>query len=105
VLSLPATWAERDLLRVMTFGVVLFTLLVKGTTTSYLLRRLGLVGRGKARLEYERRHGQLMAARAALDAVGRTIVREYVDHCLGSPDTEEAREKIVRIVELFLKLA
>ena len=48
---------------------------------------------------------QLMAARAALDAVGRAIIQEYVDHCLEMPDTKEAREKIVRIVELFLRLA
>jgi DNA-binding FrmR family transcriptional regulator len=48
---------------------------------------------------------QLMAVRAALDAVGRAIVQEYVDSCLETPNSEEAREKIVRIVELFLKLA
>ncbi|HEU5090307.1 MAG TPA: cation:proton antiporter, partial [Roseiflexaceae bacterium] len=43
VLSLPITFADRELLRVMTFGVVLFTLLIQGTTMNLLLRRLGLV--------------------------------------------------------------
>jgi monovalent cation:H+ antiporter, CPA1 family len=65
VLSLPATFPNRDLLRVMTFGVVLFTLLAQGTTMSLLLKRLGLIRRKETKLEYERRHGRLAAARAA----------------------------------------
>lgn len=66
-LSLPASLPERELLRVMAFGVVLFTLLVQGTTMSPLLRRLGLLRSTEAQLDYERCHGQLMATRAALD--------------------------------------
>jgi monovalent cation:H+ antiporter, CPA1 family len=54
-LSLPAAFAARDLVRVMTFGVVLFTLLVQGTTRQLLLRRLGLLQREESELEYERR--------------------------------------------------
>lgn len=65
VLSLPAAFPDRELLRVLTFGVVLFTLLGQGTTMSPLLRRLGLVKREEWKLEYERRHGRLVAARAA----------------------------------------
>lgn len=68
-LSLPASFGDRELLRVMTFGVVLFTLLAQGTTMSPLLRRLGLVQREEIELEYERRHGRLMAIRAARDRV------------------------------------
>lgn len=64
-LSLPPALAGRDLLRIMTFGVVLFTLLAQGTTMQLLLRRLGLIRRTESELEYERRHGRLMAARAA----------------------------------------
>jgi CPA1 family monovalent cation:H+ antiporter len=46
VLSLPtALGAERDLLRVMTFGVVLFSLLVQATTMRSLVRRLDIVTR------------------------------------------------------------
>jgi CPA1 family monovalent cation:H+ antiporter len=67
VLSLPITFADRELLRVMTFGVVLFTLLIQGTTMNLLLQRLGLVARDQAELEYERQHGRLMSARAAHD--------------------------------------
>jgi CPA1 family monovalent cation:H+ antiporter len=42
-LSLPAGLADRDLLLVLTFGVVLFTLLTQGLTIAPLLRRFGLV--------------------------------------------------------------
>jgi CPA1 family monovalent cation:H+ antiporter len=68
-LSLPAAFADRELVRVMTFGVVLFTLLVQGTTMQLLLRRLGLLERAESELEYERRHARLMAVRAAYSRV------------------------------------
>ncbi len=68
-LSLPAALAERNLLLVMTFGVVLFTLLAQGTTMQFLMRRLGIGQPEKLELEYERRHGRLLAAQAALRRV------------------------------------
>ncbi|MEJ7862088.1 MAG: Na+/H+ antiporter [Pyrinomonadaceae bacterium] len=64
-LSLPVALAEREQLRVMTFGVVLFTLLAQGTTMQFLLRRLGIGQPAQLELEYERRHGRLLAAQAA----------------------------------------
>jgi monovalent cation:H+ antiporter, CPA1 family len=65
-LSLPAALPDRELLRIMAFGVVLFTLLGQGTTMQFLLRKLGLSEQApEEALEYERRHGRLMAARAA----------------------------------------
>lgn len=45
-LSLPDTLPDRDLLLVLTFGVVLFTLLAQGLTIEPLLRMLHLVERG-----------------------------------------------------------
>ncbi|HWE61521.1 MAG TPA: sodium:proton antiporter [Chloroflexota bacterium] len=42
VLSLPAGVPDRDLLRILTFGVVLFTLLAQGLTIKPLLHRLDL---------------------------------------------------------------
>lgn len=68
-LSLPVSLVERDLLRVMTFGVVLFTLLAQGTTMQFLLRFLGIGQPESLELEYERRHGRLLAAQAALRRV------------------------------------
>ncbi len=64
-LSLPAAFAERELLQVMTFGIVLFTILVQGTTMQFLVRRVGIGQPPLLTLEYERRHGRLLAAQAA----------------------------------------
>ena len=65
VLSLNRNIPNRDILINMTFGVVLFTLLVQATTISGLLDRLGLIGRPQAELDYEQIQGRLLAARAA----------------------------------------
>ena len=66
VLSLPAEFGpERDLLRVMAYGVVLFTLLVQSTTMSPLIRRLKIITRSEAQVEYEIQHARLTALRSA----------------------------------------
>ena len=71
-LSLPlALGPVRDLLQLMAFGVVLFTLLVQGTTMSPLLRRLRIVTRNQAQEEYETRHARLVALRAAGEHLDR----------------------------------
>lgn len=41
-LALPADFPQRTLLQEITFGVVLFTLLIQGTTTELLITRLGV---------------------------------------------------------------
>lgn len=64
VLSLPRDFTDRNLLVVMAFGVVLFTVLVQGTSMSILLRWLGLVQTSPEKLDYERRHAELIAAEA-----------------------------------------
>lgn len=66
-LSLDGSVFGSDLaleLRVMTFGVVLFTLLVQGTTMERLIKRLGLSGSPEQRLELQRRQARLYARRA-----------------------------------------
>ncbi len=66
-LSLPAALgAARDLLVVMTYGVVLFTLLVQATTMRPLLRRLGVVTRAEAQVAYEAQRARLTAVQAAV---------------------------------------
>jgi CPA1 family monovalent cation:H+ antiporter len=65
-LSLPALLGpDRELLRLMAFGVVLFTLLAQATTMQPFIRWLRLITRSEAQDEYERRHARLMAMRAA----------------------------------------
>ncbi|HEX6387778.1 MAG TPA: Na+/H+ antiporter [Anaerolineae bacterium] len=51
-------------LRIMTFGVVLFTLMVQGTTIAGLIRRLGLADKPEQRVEQQRRQALLYARRA-----------------------------------------
>ncbi len=58
-------------LRVMTFGVVLFTLLVQGTTIEPLIRRLGLAHQPAHLLEYQRRQARLFSKRAGLREMNR----------------------------------
>jgi len=66
VLSLPASFGNsRDLLQVMAFGVVLFTLLVQGTTMSHLIRKLNIVVRSEGQIDYEIGHARLASLRAA----------------------------------------
>ncbi len=52
-------------LQVMAFGVVLFTLLVQGSTIGMLIRRLGIVQLDQKRAAYEEHHARAVAARAA----------------------------------------
>lgn len=54
-------------LRVMAFGVVLFTVVVQGFSMQFLVQRMGLVQRSEMEDEYERRHARAVAARAAYD--------------------------------------
>jgi CPA1 family monovalent cation:H+ antiporter len=46
VLGLPQDFEHRVLMLDLTLGVVLFSLLVQGTTTGALLRKLGLLEKG-----------------------------------------------------------
>jgi len=65
-LSLPVELGpDRELIRVMAFGVVLFTLLVQGTTVRPLVARLGLIAHEPRRAAYEATHARLAALRAA----------------------------------------
>ncbi len=66
-LSLPATLTYSNLLRVMAFGVVLFTLLIQGTTMDLFLRRLGLVEDSTKDEERDRLRAQRLMLRAARD--------------------------------------
>ena len=58
-------------LQVMTFAVVLFTLLVQGTTIEALIRRLGLAERPEHLLEHQRRQARLFTKRAGLQELNR----------------------------------
>ncbi|HMA38134.1 MAG TPA: Na+/H+ antiporter [Chloroflexia bacterium] len=76
-LSLPYTlqhgapFVERPQILVMTFGVILFTLLVQGLTLKPLLARLGLVTEDRARQEYLHTQARLRVTRAAAATLER----------------------------------
>lgn len=67
-LSLPAMLptASREI-QLMTFGVVLFTLIVQGFTMKPLVKSLGLIERSEMQDEYERRHARAVASRASYE--------------------------------------
>ncbi len=89
-LSLPLALADREILRVMTFGVVLFTLLAQGTTMQFLLRCLGIGVAPPLELEYERRHGRLIAAQAAF----RRIKEMYLGNLFSLTIWQEIEPKL-----------
>jgi CPA1 family monovalent cation:H+ antiporter len=93
-LSLPLALAERDLLRVMTFGVVLFTLLAQGTTMQLLMKRLGLGVAPALELEYERRHGRLIAAQAAFRHIEEMFERNLFSLTIWQQMEPELRKQI-----------
>jgi CPA1 family monovalent cation:H+ antiporter len=65
-LSLPVALDQRQLLLVMTFGVVLFTLLIQGTTIEFVIKRLRLGEKPEHIVAREMRMGELYAAQAGL---------------------------------------
>jgi CPA1 family monovalent cation:H+ antiporter len=92
-LSLPTSMGpERELLRVMTFGVVLFTLLVQSTTMSPLVRRLKIIIRSDAQIEYESQHARLTAIRSA-DA---RLDRLHNDGMLSGHTWEKLKRNLTR---------
>lgn len=65
-LTLPFSFESEvaEVLLMMTFGVVLFTLLVQGTTIKRLLVAVGLAGKSEAAIEHQHRQGRIISARA-----------------------------------------
>ena len=73
VLGLPNTLgleASGQLLG-MVFGVVLFTLLIQGTTMNWLVQRTGIIERRAERDEYDLRRARVVTARAAYQSLER----------------------------------
>jgi NhaP-type Na+/H+ or K+/H+ antiporter len=58
-------------MKLMAFGVVLFTLLAQSTTMRPLLKRLNLITRPAEQIEYEKQHALLTATRASLNHLER----------------------------------
>lgn len=105
-LSLPAALGpDRDLLRVMAFGVVLFTLLAQGTTMGPLVRRLRIITHRESETEYELRHARLTALHAAEShlehQVKEGIISRHVWQVL-KPELEDRVGSLVNAVHEVL---
>ena len=60
-----------DTVQAMTFGVVLFTLLIQGTTIATLMQRLGLSGKAENELSQQRHQARIYMARAGQSEVAK----------------------------------
>jgi NhaP-type Na+/H+ or K+/H+ antiporter len=91
-LSLPASMgSDRELIRVMAFGVVLFTLLVQSTTMRPILRWLRITIRSDVQVEYEIRHARLTALRSADNRLDRL----HTEGLLSTHTWERLKESVV----------
>jgi CPA1 family monovalent cation:H+ antiporter len=94
-LSLPASAGSwQSAVPAMTFGVVLFTLLVQGTTIEWLLQRLGLVEPGP--LAYETARARLFANQAVLQWLAQVnqdgiVAKPVVQQLTAEYQTQDAR--------------
>jgi len=76
-LSLPASMHNRELLVVMTFGVVLLSILVQGSTMPLLLRKMRLVSASSAVLiEYQKLRVVAKGAQAALGEIDLLVDKQ-----------------------------
>ncbi len=74
VLNVTAKHFEQDTVdtvQAMTFGVVLFTLLIQGTTIASLMQRLGLSGKAENELTQQRHQARIYMARAGQSEVAK----------------------------------
>jgi len=78
-LSLPlALDTARSQLQVMTFGVVIFTLLVQGLSIGPLIRRLGVNIRSSVREEYQRRNARATATQSSYDHMEKMRIQGLI---------------------------
>jgi CPA1 family monovalent cation:H+ antiporter len=99
-LSLPVTLAANDRaeLQAMTYGVVLFTLLVQSMTMRPLIRHLDIITRSEAQIEYETRHARLTALRNA----DRRIDRMHDDGLLSTTTWERLKTYLTQNAESLM---
>lgn len=65
-LSLDRSFPSRDEILLLTFGVVLFSLLLQGLTTKPLIKKLGLAAKKNWQAEHSRLASQIMAVQEAM---------------------------------------
>jgi len=79
-LSLDQTFPGRDKIILLTFGVVLVSLLLQGLTTKPLLKRLGLVAVKNWEVEHSRLASQIIAVQEAVKELDLLESRKALSH-------------------------
>jgi CPA1 family monovalent cation:H+ antiporter len=106
-LSLPTNIGlDRELVTLMTFSVVLFTLVFQGLSMERLLRYLGLITQSEEQTEYELQHARLISLRESFNHVKRLhldgLISPYTwDHL--KPVMEERIQALTRMVQDLLR--
>ncbi len=93
-------------LQVMAFGVVLFTLLVQGSTIGTLVRKLGIIERDERQALYEERHARAVSTRAAYqhlkDLYQEGLISEHTWRIL-KPLLEQRSQNLQALVQEMLQ--
>jgi len=106
-LSLPASLGEaRGEIQTMSFGIVLFTLLVQGLTMKPLVNKMKLNQRNEAQDEYERRHARAVMARKAYERLTEMyqhgLLSTHVWKTLSRPLKQHAEALAKTVTEALL---
>jgi len=105
-LSVPITIATnvpfpgRDRVLVLTFVVIVVTLVAQGLTLPYVLRRLGLDKLGIAELRHRKQHemrARVATARAALARLDTAVQEEQLPDDIVAPWRERQRQRIAQL--------
>ncbi len=95
-LAIPTSYEYREMILIMTFGVVGFSLIVQGLSIGRLLKLLHIGGRDKNLEEYELKKGKLIALNSALvELEGMykdALVSEQVHHLLLEYNTKDIQK-------------
>jgi len=94
-LTLPEALGHstQTLLQDMTFGVVLFTLIVQGTTMRPIIKRLGFSVRTKTQEAYERHHARAIASQHSYERLKELRAEGLIsDHAWGILETPILRQ-------------
>lgn len=104
VLGLEASIPERSFLITVTFGVVLFSLVVQGLTIEHLINKLGLTTTNEELRDYQSLLGESMALRSALAEIDRHVLNGNVSQIARDDAVEALLERQKEIDALIKEL-
>ena len=105
-LAIPKEYEYREIILMMTFGVVGFSLIVQGLSIGKLLKILRIGGRDKNLQQYELEKGKLIALNGALQELENmykeALISKHVYHLLSEynlKDMDKAKEIIEELIK------